>query len=541
MIDSIKEEIEDNELEREAVIALVMSDKALSIGLPYLDSSLFSNYVTKNVADWCKDFYIKYSKAPKQHIQDIFLEKKSQLDDPTVELLEIFLSRLSDLFENMDEYNEDYSSDQLLKYINLAKINLLIDDLGNAGDFNDVEKAEKAISEFTFARKAITQKRDLLTDLDDELIGNEESTQLFRLPGALDQLLGPICKSTFYAILAPEKRGKTQLLDFIMRTALKSKKRCLFISAGDMTLREIAERNKLVATKIDPRRINEKRVIYRPVIDCKYGQEGKCPNGVDSGTIVKGFDNKKTPEEILSEYEGHTQCSICRKAENEYDRKNFKPAIWWEMIEDGPHSLEELTKRKEKYDKRLKKLAGKNGFLHYMFFPTKTLTPEMIEEVLKSYKDSGTPIEVLGIDYADILKEPIRAHRMDERNKINATWEDLRRISQVYDLNLWAPTQGSKNTYKFDAEQGDASEDKRKAAHVTGMIALNQKPHEQDQGIVRVSVLFLRDGSANRMREATVLQCFSFGEAHISSFISSKTYEVAKAVNSKKSILGQRK
>ena len=77
-----------------------------------------------------------------------------------------------------------------------------------------------------------------------------------------------------------------------------------------------------------------------------------------------------------------------------------------------------------------------------------------------------------------------------------------------------APTQADAASYGLDTlEASNFSEDKRKLAHVTGMLGLNQNASEKDGGIMRLNWIVLREGEFNTSRCLHVGQCLSLGRA----------------------------
>ena len=529
-MNEIAEETVSKELEREAITALIMSDKAIMSTREYLDPSMFTNFLTKNVAQWCLDFYDKYNKSPKLHIRDLYEANKEKVDETTSGLIELYLANLSDTFAALDSYNEEFATERLVDYLNLSRVANLMDEVGDSLDRVDAQKVIDTMQDYQPIRlnsNPSCSYDDLLYLAEDRL----EMPPLMEYPGALGQLLGPVSRSSFNVILATEKRGKSQFMLYFAKLAAKKKRRVLFISAGDMTLEEISERERLAATGMN-QKLKEPQMVYQPVLDCKQAQNGECME-FDFPNLNLPSGEKLIPEEVLETYPDHIPCTKCRRSEKNW--KEFKPAVWWQPVEMLPVSKETVNKALQEYQHQFKKLCGKKGKVDFLFFATKTCQPEDIEAELKKRMEAGEPVDVLVVDYMDILAAPNRARRMDERNQINATWEELRRISQVYDLALITATQGNRSMYDSDAEQGSTSEDKRKAAHVTCMFALNQKPYEKEQGLIRVNVLFKRDGDANMMQEATVLHAFSLGKVHIASFLTrKKASEQAKTHKSSK-------
>jgi hypothetical protein len=119
---------------------------------------------------------------------------------------------------------------------------------------------------------------------------------------------------------------------------------------------------------------------------------------------------------------------------------------------------------------------------------------EIEADILKLSQEGWVP-DVVVIDYADLLAPEAGSGRLDFRHQIDATWKILRRISLDYHILVLTATQAAARSYdQWLIRKGDFSEDKRKNAHVTGMIGINQTPAEKKKGVYRLNWIFLRDG-----------------------------------------------
>lgn len=97
------------------------------------------------------------------------------------------------------------------------------------------------------------------------------------------------------------------------------------------------------------------------------------------------------------------------------------------------------------------------------------------------------------IDYADILM-PING-AAESRDQINATWKQMRRMSQERHCLVLTATQTDADSYDTNLiRRRNFSEDKRKFSHVTGMFAINQNEKEKKLGIQRLNWIVLREG-----------------------------------------------
>jgi len=122
--------------------------------------------------------------------------------------------------------------------------------------------------------------------------------------------------------------------------------------------------------------------------------------------------------------------------------------------------------------------------------------------------------DVIITDYADITRSE---NRGEKRHQIDEIWLGHRFISQERNCLVLTASHSNKATFDRDIRQGDLSEDYRKLNHVTWAGALNQNEEENEQGIMRLSVLADRYQRFNGMNEAKVLQCLDIGQVCLDS------------------------
>jgi hypothetical protein len=119
-----------------------------------------------------------------------------------------------------------------------------------------------------------------------------------------------------------------------------------------------------------------------------------------------------------------------------------------------------------------------------------------IENDVAGFVRDGWVPDLVVIDYADELAPEPDTRRMDKRDQINENWRVLRRIALKYHCLMVTATQAAARSYdKRTINRKDFSEDKRKNAHVTGMIGLNQFAEEKVGGLYRLNWILLREGA----------------------------------------------
>jgi len=95
----------------------------------------------------------------------------------------------------------------------------------------------------------------------------------------------------------------------------------------------------------------------------------------------------------------------------------------------------------------------------------------------------------------------------------------LRGLSQERHCLMVTATQASARAYGKDLiDMSDYSEDKRKYAHVTAMIGLNQTPDEKKVGIMRINMIVQREGEFFSERTVKIAQDLRIGRPLLFSF-----------------------
>lgn len=294
----------------------------------------------------------------------------------------------------------------------------------------------------------------------------------------------------------------TWYLMYLALEALKARRNVLFISAGDMTRKQVRARLKHMLTGRDPKK--ERALVRRPVMDCYYNQIGDCPLGKETSSLI-GYEEGAS----IEDFPDHRVCRACVS-----DPKNKKQYIgkpWYTMTAPGTSSIEEAYKHVQK--------QAKSGQFHVMCVPPRTLSIAQIEAQLDLYQQEGFVPDVIVVDYADILDDEPGSHKEDMRNRINISWMAMRRLSQERNCAFITATQAKLEARKkARVDQWDTSEDKRKLAHVTAMLALNQTPAEKREGIMRISVLASREMDFDTEYNVEVLQCLELGKPVLYSY-----------------------
>lgn len=153
----------------------------------------------------------------------------------------------------------------------------------------------------------------------------------------------------------------------------------------------------------------------------------------------------------------------------------------------------------EKYQTTLDDRARKfvRGQLFIKSYPTRTATPSKIRSHLSMLAAQDIHIDVIIVDYADIMKAERRLG--DMRHEQAGIYEDLRTIAGEHDAAVWTASQASKSALEKEViDMGDFAESFEKAAVMDVGVAFSQTEDEKIDGECRLYLMGLRDAEDNR-------------------------------------------
>ncbi len=105
-------------------------------------------------------------------------------------------------------------------------------------------------------------------------------------------------------------------------------------------------------------------------------------------------------------------------------------------------NLKDLFSLKEQIYEKVKDIEGNVIIKEY---PTKSANTNTIRAHLDKLKQQGIPIDMIIVDYGDLLK-PLAAPRGSEkRHDLESIYEELRAIAQVYECPLWTASQTNRS------------------------------------------------------------------------------------------------
>lgn len=458
-------------MERQFCIALIASKPFLAITAAALDVEAIESPVFRTIARWCTRYHRQYGEAPGASIEPLYhtwAEKEEDKD--TVEAVHDLLESLSDQYETAGDINVPYLTDQLSRYLGLQRAARLRDTLDDAILNGNAEATIEAVNEFSTVDLGARTGADALNDREmvDRIFGEQLEPLLF-FPNDAGRFLNyAFTPDTLVGVQGPEKRGKTfWCIEFAVR-ALRARNKVAFFEVGDLSESQLMRRFGV-------------RWSAHPLLK-KYCGEIEVPR-----TLVRRTGDDNDEERVVV---GRSKTMIC----------------------NTPLTPRSFLRGRRKFKKQCRVPRNK-PYLMTSVHPNTSINVHGIESILQrwEYELDFVP-DIIIVDYADILLPESNKH--DARDEVNDTWKALRRLSQERHCCVIVPTQADADSYKRETMgMANFSEDKRKLAHVTGMLGLNQTPEEKDRGVMRLNWIVLRESPFSSRQCLHVGQCLPLSRA----------------------------
>ena len=435
----------DSSEERIVLTAMIVNDSVLSSIATNLKGaeSPFRSKWSNLVSSWCVKHFHKYHRAPRKAIQSLFESyANSTRDKAAVETIESFLEGLSREHANKD-LNEQFVLDLASKHFRRVRLEKLTQSIEACLEKDDTEKAESQLTEFR--NHTFISSSDWVDPTDPKILYDSltisENRSVLGFRGDLNTFLSPhFERDGFISFTGPEKRGKSFWLLECAWQGMRQRRRVLYYVVGDMSRPQVIRRLVI-------------RAIRRPFKSGPFDRP------------IKLRRNKDGSMEVINEQK---------------------------MASEGI-SVSQATKAMRE---ALERAGSKESRLKLKCVPPSSICASDIQRDVYSFARQGWIPDMVVLDYADLLAPEPHTVQWEFRHQENEKWKALRRITQDFHLLLITGTQAAATSYNASViRKTDFSEDKRKNAHVTGMLGINQTSEEKQQGIYRLNWTFLRDGA----------------------------------------------
>jgi hypothetical protein len=521
------------ETEKMILTGMIVNTDYLSRVRKKVNLEYFEQSSIREIASWVLAYYDKYRKAPGSVLQSIYTVKAPELKEADAELISEFLGTLSSQYEANEEknFNTQYLMDQTDPYFDGRNLLLRADKIKGYVSTGKIDLAKKEIEGY---KQTYNDIDDVVNLGDPSFIEEVYDTEfnpdkelskmaLFKMPGALGDLIGYLERDWLVSILAPRKRGKSFFLQQLAIEAARHKLQVLYISL-EMSKRGQAKRFYQSITALSD------NVIQRyPVRDCYKNQDGSCkrPERVNQHRLLiskeeKVWDKKQKKEVIkvvsgLPDFSTENPYRVCTACKHLPD---FNGTFWWEEIKRLPltksNFVNILTPKVTSFK------VVENIWLKC--YPADSVSMREIIDYIDTFEYVHDVVpDVVAIDYADIVGAS--NSRGDKFEKIDETWKLMKSLSLKKHILVLTATQGNKKSGDKDTKNvdpNDVSWNIQKNDHVDQQYTLNQTLKEKRSGILRVAKSLDRWGEADAYKTVTLLQDLSRSQVILDCFDSTE-------------------
>jgi hypothetical protein len=458
---ALRVERRDGSGERSVLIGMVVSRAVLGAVAARWETNLFASRWANLVGGWAVEHYTKYHKPPGRSIEHYFDRwAESGKDKETVQLVETFLSGLSEEYERLKRTTSpDHLLDVAGRLFNRVRLQQHKEAIEGDLEVGDVEKAMERLDAFRKVELGLGSGVGVLTEETMMAAAFESrAVPLIEYPDALGNFFSvALARDAFVSFMGKEKIGKSfWLMDMAMR-AVEQGRRTAYFEVGDNSQHQVMRRIGV-------------RAAARPITPGRY----YLPVGIETP------DGKNLP-------------AVDQR------REVFAAGL------DADGAWDAVRRLGERVGPDMLKLSC---------HPNSTISVRGIETILEGWERDGWLPDCIFIDYADILA-PLD-NRAETRDQINANWKAMRALSQRLHCLVVTATQTDADSYDAKVlKRGNFSEDKRKYAHVTGMVGINQTDREKAEGLYRLNWVVLRELEFSESKCVWTAGCLAIGNPAI--------------------------
>lgn len=492
--------------ERMILMSMIRSTDFLKRIRPAWKAEFFVSAAARLLSSWCVKYFDEYRTAPASEVQTFpHTEDYQRLSEEDQAWLSKILITVRPSAEESN-FNLEYHLDLASRYFQKRNLVLLSEKVRSLAEDGEVIQAEGIVREWKPVANGRERGSYLFQEPSQIIKAFSDRDQSFRLfAGGLGRELNPhIGRDSFFAFMAPEKRGKSMWLMEVAVRASRKRLNVAMFQLGDMSENQVLRRFaiRIAGKSDDPRFCGE---LWKPVSDCVFNQDGSCEEGpcaeedreplwTDPPNVLR-LGNDFVPEMIFDKWTPDWE--VCR---NRLCARR-KLALWYEKTEPvNPLTAKEAYRVAKDWKKR-------NGPIRISYHSAGTCSVANVSSILDLWEaEDGFAPDVIIFDYPDIMAPEPYSVRKERRHQENDRWIALRALSTERRAAVVVATQTSASAYgRRKISLSDYSEDKRKFAHVTAMYAINQTPIEKRLKVLRISPLLVRDGEGDQSLEIPVL------------------------------------
>lgn len=112
-------------------------------------------------------------------------------------------------------------------------------------------------------------------------------------------------------------------------------------------------------------------------------------------------------------------------------------------------------------------------------YPTKSATTTTIKNHLEKIKSRGIPIDMIIIDYADLLRPVSNKRNSEKRHDLESIYEELRGIAQTFECPIWTASQTNRSGLNAEVIDMDSISEAYNKCFVADFIFTISRTKEQ--------------------------------------------------------------
>ena len=435
----------------------------------------------------------------------MFRLHRKKIKKEEAKLIGIFLRELSEEYSQWEDFNEDYIVDKCLEYIRTRNLVFLGENITLLTEVGELNEAEKLLADYKKVLKETSGWINPFDPFEVSEIMMQEDDIVFQYPGALGDLIGPLLRGYFMAVLAPIKRGKTfWLIDLAMLAIMEHKKVVMF--SFEMDKNRMGKRFYKNLGSISD---YGGEILY-PCFDCISNQDGTCEK-TERENNIKLIEDCNCVDECecelpdFKEVPNYKICNYCK----DNNLSDYIPSTWWQSIKRPSFNLSNVRD----FIKPISKFYGNNfRFKAYPRFSAGMTEIENDLDILE-YTEGFIP-DIIITDMVDVMKKG----GGEFRHEVDELWMHHARLASERHCLVVTATQAKAKSWRAKGVRADdSSENYRNPAHIDVMISLNQKSEEKERGRMRIGVVAHRDRDFNEDKWVTVLQQLNVGKPFLDS------------------------
>jgi DnaB-like helicase C terminal domain len=143
-----------------------------------------------------------------------------------------------------------------------------------------------------------------------------------------------------------------------------------------------------------------------------------------------------------------------------------------------------------------KKIEAVPGKLFIKYFPIKTVSPNSLKLHAERIKMLGTKIDMMVVDYADILRPAMAEKNSNSYSEAGSVYEELRAVAGELQIPIWSASQANRSAAEEDIVLAHhAADSYRKIMTADFVMSLSRKTADKVANTARVHIIKNRFGA----------------------------------------------